>query len=219
MVNVVLIRVLVAALAFALAACASQPRTPSNLGLLKLEIRAYVERGDYQRDLEVVGSEAKTWIQERAGRGGGKLTVVFDLDETLFSNWPHMSAMDFGYVKTEWRTWVDAGQAPAIEPVREIYRTARRLGLEVVLITGRTQKDRKGTERNLQAIGCVDYQTLVFKPDGDERSTAAFKTVERQRLVAGGRVIIANIGDQESDLAGGYAERTFKLPNVFYFSP
>jgi hypothetical protein len=29
-------------------------------------------------------------------------------------------------------------------------------------------------------------------------------------------VIIANLGDQFSDLAGGYAERTFKLPNPFY---
>jgi len=31
-------------------------------------------------------------------------------------------------------------------------------------------------------------------------------------------MIIANIGDQESDLAGGFAEKTFKLPNPFYIS-
>jgi acid phosphatase len=31
-----------------------------------------------------------------------------------------------------------------------------------------------------------------------------------------GRTIIANIGDQMSDLNGGYAERTFKLADPFY---
>ena len=29
--------------------------------------------------------------------------------------------------------------------------------------------------------------------------------------------LIANIGDQRSDLDGGYAERTWKVPNPFYY--
>jgi hypothetical protein len=29
--------------------------------------------------------------------------------------------------------------------------------------------------------------------------------------------IVLNMGDQESDLMGGYAQRTFKLPNPFYY--
>jgi len=31
--------------------------------------------------------------------------------------------------------------------------------------------------------------------------------------------LIANIGDRDSDLAGGHAERAFKLPDPFYFTP
>ena len=31
--------------------------------------------------------------------------------------------------------------------------------------------------------------------------------------------IIANAGDQESDLAGGFAERAYKLPNQFHYIP
>jgi acid phosphatase len=34
-----------------------------------------------------------------------------------------------------------------------------------------------------------------------------------------GFTIIANIGDQESNLAGGLAERKFKVPNPVYFIP
>jgi len=32
-------------------------------------------------------------------------------------------------------------------------------------------------------------------------------------------LFILNMGDQESDPAGGYADVTFKLPNPFYYIP
>ncbi len=201
-----------------LAGCAAPPRVPANLSLHKQELRAYFDRGDYEREMVAVAARAKTWVEERAARGGARLTVIFDLDETLLLNWPHMSAMDFGYVPREWDRWVEEARAPAIESVRDVYRAARQRGVEVVFITGRREPARGGTERNLRAIDCADYAELHFKPVDDRRTTAAFKTAVREQLVRGGRTIIANIGDQESDLSGGFAERTFKLPNPFYFS-
>lgn len=206
------------------AGCATASREPRNLSLLKREIRAYVESGDYEREIAAVAARATAWIEARAasardaggGAAGGKLTVVFDLDETLFSNWPNMESLDFGYSGATWIAWVNEGRAPAIKPVGDVYRAARRLGVDVVLITGRRERDRSGTEKNLRAIECTDYVTLICKPDADKSTAAAFKTAERQRLVAQGRTIIANIGDQESDLVGGFAERIFKLPDPFY---
>ncbi|MGH6919121.1 MAG: HAD family acid phosphatase, partial [Geminicoccaceae bacterium] len=38
-------------------------------------------------------------------------------------------------------------------------------------------------------------------------------------IQAQGFTIVANMGDQPSDLAGGHAERTFLLPNPFYRIP
>jgi predicted secreted acid phosphatase len=206
------------AVALAISGCATVTREPPNLYPHKLQIRAYVDSGRYQRDIETVAASAKTWIEQRAAQGGANLTVVLDLDETLFFNWPHMSAMDFGYVRHEWQRWVEEARAPAIEPVREVYRMARRLGVSVVFITGRSERQRAATERNLRAIDCADYHALLCAPDGDRRSSADYKTAARRRLMAEGRVIIANIGDQQSDLAGGFAERTFKLPNAFYLT-
>ena len=202
--------------ALAVSGCSSPTQQPANLSLHKRQIRDYVDRGQYMRDLEVVAVRASTWIEQRAVRGGEKLTVVFDLDETLFFNWPHISAMDFGYVVTEWDRWVDEAKAPAIEPVREVYRTARRRGVDVVFITGRPESQREATVRNLRAIDCGDFAALICKPPGQRGGTVAYKTGAREQLVREGRTIIANIGDQHSDLAGGAAERTFKLPNVFY---
>jgi hypothetical protein len=46
-----------------------------------------------------------------------------------------------------------------------------------------------------------------------------FKAPERRKLADQGYTILFSIGDQESDLIGGYAERTFKLPNPVYYLP
>src|SRR5687767_6022584 len=85
--------------------CATATREPANLSPHKQQVRAYVESGDYMRDLDRVAARAKAWVEERAARGGEKLTVIFDLDETLLFNWPHISAMDFGYVPSAWDNW------------------------------------------------------------------------------------------------------------------
>ena len=211
-------RTVLAAGLLAFGGCATTNREPPNLQPLKRQVRAYVEGGDYLRDIEMVAARAKAWIEQRAARGGAKLAVVFDLDETLFFNWPYLKAVDFGYVHREWERWIEEAKAPAIEPVQELYRAARRLGFGVILITGRPESARAATERNLRGIGCADYAALICKGNDDRGTSAAFKTEARRRLFGEGWAIIANIGDQESDLAGGFSEQTFKLPNPFYLT-
>ncbi len=86
----------------------------------------------------------------------------------------------------------------------------------MIFITGRPERDRPGTEKNLRAEGFGDYTTLWSKPDADRITTQQFKIEKCKKIQAAGHVIIANVGDQESDLAGGLAERTFNLPAPFY---
>jgi acid phosphatase len=203
--------------ALLVAGCASPSHEPPNLDPLKTRIRAYYSTGEYQREIAAVAARTQAWVVERAARrtGGERLAIVFDLDETLLTNWPELSANDFGYVAATWDVWLNQAHAPAIDPVREVYRAARRAGVDVLFITGRTENYRGATVRNLQAIDCTEYAALVCKPD-DQGAVGAFKATARERLTKEGYVIVANIGDQESDLTGGFAERTFKLPDPFY---
>ncbi len=209
---------LLAFLIVSAAGAAPTSREPANLDVLKQEIAVYVDTGRYQEDIAVVAAEATAWLEQRAAQGGKRLTVVFDLDETLLSNWSHLKEMGFVYVPDAWQAWVQAARAPVIEPVREVFRTARRLGLDVIFLTGRPERDRAATKKNLEAIGCGDYVALMCQPDDSRDTAAGFKSATRARLETGGRVIIANIGDQLSDLAGGHAEKIFKLPNPFYLT-
>lgn len=196
---------------------------PRNIQLAKEEIRAYVGSGEYLREMEAVAQQASAWIKHRVAaekeRGGAvRLAVVMDLDETLLTNAEHIMRLDFGYDRKAWDAWVYEAKAPAVEPVRTVYRLARELDVAVIFITGRGERYRAATEQNLRAIGCGDYAALVCRPDAWKDTSAAFKLGERRRLAAEGFVIIANLGDQNSDLAGGGAERDFKFPNPFYLS-
>ncbi len=64
------------------------------------------------------------------------------------------------------------------------------------------------------------YERLVTVPDGRRFASAVdFKGPVRAGIEREGYSIIANMGDQPSDLAGGHAERSFLLPNPFYRVP
>jgi predicted secreted acid phosphatase len=92
--------------------------------------------------------------------------------------------------------------------------------MTVFFISGRPESERAATERNLRAAGYAGYEQAFFTPDGAQfTSLADFKGPTRQKIAAMGYAIIANMGDQMSDLDGGFAEKTFKLPNPFYYIP
>lgn len=201
------------------AACGPLTDEPANLSDLKAEVLAYAENGDYERDLAASVSDAKPYLTSRAAMGGENLAVIFDIDETVLSNLPHMKEADWGYQPKHWDRWVAEADAPAISPVRDVYRHAISLGMKVVFLTGRTEADRAATARNLRLQGMPTYEKLILRP---RRGTApyldavVFKTNVRKELTEQGYTVVASFGDQESDIRGGYVERGFKLPNPFY---
>ena len=219
-------RVLCAVLAFGLTlAFSSVPagaQEPQNLSTHKQELRTYVDSGEYAQKVAEVALQANKYLAKRLAKGakpGKKLAIVFDIDETTLTNLPHILANDYGYVPEIWDTWVAEGRAHAIIPVQTIYDTAVRSKIDVFFITGRRESDRPGTEKNLRDVGYETWTKIFYKPTTDvQLTTTGFKTDVRRKLTQEGYVIVANIGDQYSDLNGGYAERTYKLPNPFYIT-
>ena len=117
------------------------------------------------------------------------------------------------------RAWQALGQSKAIPPTLALARRARQLGVAVFFISGRRTNMREATERNLREQG-YEWTGLILLPDDAQfASVVDFKAPERRKITEQGYTIILSIGDQESDLKGGYAERTFKLPNPVYYLP
>lgn len=205
----------------ALAGTCSYAAEPANLDTAKTAVRAYVDSGRYAQDLAAAAATATRYLAQRIPQGtpAQKMAVVFDIDETTLSNLPHLLAQDFGYVDAVWDRWVLSAQARAITPVLAAYEQAVQGRVAVFFITGRDESQRNATENNLRAAGYHTWTKAYFRPAEPAKarpSTRDYKTAIRRQLTAEGYVIIANVGDQLSDLDGGYAEKTFKLPNPFY---
>ena len=54
---------------------------------------------------------------------------------------------------------------------------------------------------------------------GKACTTVHYKSATRAHIESLGYEVVANFGDQFSDLVGGSADKTFKMPNPNYFLP
>jgi len=191
---------------------------PANLDPHKKEITKYIESGEYGAEVAKVALKATKYVAKRATRTkpDQKLAIVFDIDETVLTNMAIMQEYGFGYNPKLWGDWINQRRAKAIVPVQAVYENALRHEVAVFFITSRLESQRTATERNLRNVGYEVWEGASFRADTDQQSTRAYKTGERRKIEEAGYTIIANIGDQQSDLDGGHAERTFKLPNPFY---
>ena len=206
------------------------PSHPRNLGELKLQLLDYKCFGAYDREIARILAGARVYVERRAARVKNP-ALVLDIDETALTNWPQMLANDFGYIiegpcdlrqnfPCGIQAWEKSTQAEAIKPTLELFNAAKTKGVAVFFITGRTEdeQERSATETNLRRAGYDGWTKLVMKPrDSSAASTADYKASERAKIEKLGYRIIANVGDQESDLRGGHAERIYRLPNPFYF--
>jgi len=199
-----------------------------NLYEAQQQIEEYIRSGRYEEEVVKVLAAARAWLEERA-KTAVEPAVVLDIDETSLSNWPAYRLNGWGRVLSGGcdlqhgpcglREWQELGQSNAIPPTLALARRARELGVAVFFISARPASLYEATARNLKEQG-YELTDVILLPEGAQFASAVdFKAPERRKIAERGYTIILNIGDQESDLKGGYAERTFKLPNPVYYLP
>lgn len=198
---------------------------PPNLTLVKNELKNYYNSGLYQKELTYVIKKAQKYIDQQAEinqkeKQPKKLALVLDIDETSLSNYKYMIKRDFGGNREQFHKDIMAANAPVIKPMLSLYRDAQNHGIKVFFITGRNESERKATEKNLRKAGYSGWSGLYLRPmKYSSKSIIPFKSHTRKMLTEKGYIIVASIGDQYSDLKGGYAQKVFKLPNPFYYLP
>ena len=146
-------------------------------------------------DVTPVAAQAKSYVEERAGQVT-KPAIVFDIDNTTLETQYHF----------------DLFRTPAVAPSLAVAKAAAQRGVAVFFVTGRPEPARDVTRNNLIAVG---YQVdgLDLTQLTDLGNLQKYKTAKRAAIEAKGYKIIANVGNSASDLAGGYSERTYKLPD------
>ncbi|MFJ8008513.1 HAD family acid phosphatase [Streptomyces fagopyri] len=160
---------------------------------------AGVDYATWQQDVRAVLDQAVPYVQQRtANASGQKLALVFDIDNTS--------------LETDFHPWYQL-PTPAVAPSLDLARYARSRGVDVFFISARPGIIAAETKWNLTSVGYpVSGLYTRDLPDlFDEVS--AYKTGKRAQIESLGYTIIANVGNNDSDLVGGHAERTFKLPD------
>lgn len=220
-----------------------------NAGDWENTLRTYHDGGTYDKQLAKVDAVAEHWLTRVARSGGHarfkfkrgsngrsvkivrtarhghgkssrKPAIVFDVDETALSNYEAINADNFTFGdNSKAETTTEIGKA--IPATLDLFQLAEQKHITIFFVTGRGESadNRSHTEHNLQREGFTGYEHLYLKPAGFTGTTTDYKSGTRSAIEGQGYRIIANVGDQYSDLAGGHSSVAFKLPNPFYFLP
>lgn len=212
-----------------------------NIAESKGELSDYKCTGDYDKDVATVLDQAIDYVEHydtapketEAEKKG--LALVLDIDETALSNWPAILTDDYGFIRKGpcdlaiegacgFEAWQIHAQDTAIAPTLKLFNVAKEKHIKVFFITGRCDIPhmREATMANLNAAGYVDLKDdqLILRSKASCAikldTVVDFKAPERAKIEKDYE-IIANVGDQWSDLNGGFSEKNFKVPNPFYF--
>jgi predicted secreted acid phosphatase len=153
--------------------------------------------------------------------GKGKPAVVFDIDDTLLNTYDYEIANQFGFTPASNAVFVNAAAFPAVFYMPGLVSFAASHGYAVFFITGRPQTQTDATVTNLTNAGYAtstppSYLHCVNAPTC---TTIEYKSGTRAHIASEGYSIMADFGDQYSDLLGGNAGHQVKIPNPMYYIP
>ncbi|MGA5142870.1 HAD family acid phosphatase [Streptomyces azureus] len=159
---------------------------------------ADVDYATWQKDCQAVMDQALPYLKQRiaAAKPGEKQAIVFDIDNTALET-------DFGFSYPQ----------PANKPVLEAARYAQERGVALFFVTARPDIIYSFTEHNLKQAGYQVSGLYVRNFIDLFKNVAEYKTAQRVDVEKKGYTIIANVGNSATDLSGGHAEKTFKLPD------
>jgi acid phosphatase len=193
---------------FALADPPNAPASPT-------EIVAYRESGEWDADISAVIRKARRQVKRHLA--DSRPAIVLDVDDTSLSSYRCLKKVDFVRSRSD---CAGPGRMPAIRQTRSLYRYARAHHVTVFFVTGRRANIRRTTIANLHRAGYKGNLHVRLRPKVQSVSDRdGWKARTRAAIQARGYTIVANVGDQRSDLDGGGALRAFKLPNPMYVIP
>ncbi len=183
-------------------------------------LKEYYDSGRYFKEVERKISDATEYLdRQRQYAKEQRLAIVLDIDETALSNYRSLERMFFTSNVQALTGAYMLGGAEAIPPILALYQHAIANNIAVFFISGRPNslEIAAATVKNLKSAGYDRWQEIILKPlENDTLSEQEFKTDARRRITAEGYMIVLNVGDEDADLNGGYAEVKVKIPNPFY---
>jgi predicted secreted acid phosphatase len=187
-------------------------------------------------------------LHRTAHHRAGHPAIVLDVDDTTLATWNYEIASNWAFNPVTNGEFVTDQKFPAVPGMVDMVTWAAHHGIAIFYLTGRPSGQETATLGNLTSDGIGEdagYPAPTQLPNGEDGlftkpavndypvylqaacagdpdgkcTTIHYKSATRAHIESLGYDIIGNFGDQFSDLKGGHADRTFKLPNPNYFLP
>ena len=202
---------------------------------------------NYAKEATSVAKQGKHWLASKHHTRGTK-AILLDVDDTSLATWNYEIASNWAFNPTTNGQFVTEQRFPAVPGMVDLVQSAEREGYAIFFLTGRGAAQEAATLGNLTEDGIgvdagypkpttlrngedglftkpavanyPDYLRTACAADPNGACTTIhYKSATRAHIESLGYDIVANFGDQFSDLKGGFADHTFKMPNPNYFLP
>jgi hypothetical protein len=186
--------------------------------------------GAYAKEMHGIERHAERYLARNgAHRNTAHKAIVLDIDDTTLNTYNYEIFSNFVYDPTSNADFVNAAAFPAVFGMPRLVHKAEAEGYKIFFLTGRPIDQKHGTVKNLTKVGYPSLpgnQIFLKNPNAPWLSscttsctTTQYKSLTRKHIESLGNHIVANFGDQFSDLKGGFAQKRFKIPNPMYFLP
>ena len=199
-------------------------------------IHTFSDTSAYADEVGGVADDAQKYLAKNRVENHltGQKAVLFDVDDTTLNTYDYEIYSNFVYNPATNAAFVDNPnyQLRAVPHMVALENWAASNGYTVFFLTGRGVAQLAGTQQDLHGAGYTFDDANVYTKDPADPwladcvtagkvtcSTIGYKSRTRAHIESLGYDIVANFGDQYSDLAGGYADQTYKLPNPMYYLP
>jgi hypothetical protein len=156
------------------------------------EERRAPSREQWLKDVSKVMRGSGAYLRERTASGEPGLAINLDIDNSAVAS--HYDGADAG----------------AIPRILKLAGVAEELGVALVFNTGRSNAQRERTVNQLAAAG-YDVAALCMRRKGE--TIPHGKQRCRDRFIANGYVLVANVGNNPTDFTGDGYEKAYRLPN------
>ncbi|HEV7203125.1 MAG TPA: HAD family acid phosphatase [Jatrophihabitans sp.] len=194
-------------------------------------LHTFSPTGAYANEIAGVERTASKYLAHQVTKQhvSGRKAIVLDIDDTSLNTFNYEIYSNFAYNPTTNAAFVNSASFPAVPGMPQLATTAQGEGYTVFFLTGRPVSQTSGTVTNLANAGfpavpadhlfLKDLTNPIYSSCAPTCTTIQYKSLTRAYIESQGYNIVANFGDQYSDLIGGHADRTFKLPNPMYYLP
>ncbi|MED7788310.1 HAD family acid phosphatase [Francisella sp. 19X1-34] len=188
--------------------------------MTRQDIISFYESDAYTNQVREILQQAKKVINSQVDLQN--CAIVLDIDETSLNH--YKSLKDVGFPQEEnhsiWDKLLAKTDVEPIKPTLDFYQYCINKGIKVFFISARFATYLDATKQALQNAGYVDFEDVFVFPEDitiySSENFKNFKAEKRAYIESLGYKVLISIGDQPSDLKGGYALNTFQLPNYLY---